>query len=90
MNTLSFESFPDDAHFGLLLDMFFRSESVHCFSGQSVEEDINGTMQEMAAGLLEPVQVQELFGKVRSDSSAVARLASILLESKADASEARE
>lgn len=90
MSTLSFESLPDDTHFELLLDMFFRSESVACFSGQSDEEEINGTMREMAAGRLEPVQVQELFGKVRSDSSAVARLASILLESKSGLVEARE
>jgi len=90
MNTLSFESLPDDAPFEWLLDMFFRSESVACFSGQSDEDEINDTMRKMAAGRLEPEQVQELFGKVRSDSSAVARLASILQESKADIPEAKE
>jgi hypothetical protein len=90
MNTLSFESLPNDAPFEWLLDMFFRSESVACFSGQSDEEEINDTMRKMAAGRLEPEQVQELFGKVRSDSSAVARLASILQESKADIPEAKE
>ena len=90
MNTLSFESLPDDAPFEWLLGMFFRSESVACFSGQSDEEEINDTMRKMAAGRLEPEQVQELFGKVRSDSSAVARLASILQESKADIPEAKE
>lgn len=90
MNTFSFESLPVDAHFGLLLDMFFRSESVACFSGEPHDEEINSTMHEMAAGRLEPVQVQELFGKVRSDSSAVARLASILLHSKGQDSEAVE
>jgi hypothetical protein len=90
MNTLSFESLPDDAPFEWLLDMFFRSESVACFSGQSDEEEINDTMRKMAAGRLEPEQVQELFGKVRSDSSAVARLASILQESKADIPEVKE
>jgi hypothetical protein len=90
MNTLSFESLPDDAPFEWLLDMFFRSESVACFSGQSDEEEINDTMRKMAAGRLEPEQVQELFGKVRSDSSAVARLASILQECKADIPEAKE
>jgi hypothetical protein len=90
MNTLSFESLPDDAPFEWLLDMFFRSESVACFSGQSDEEEIDGAMREMAAGRLEPVQVEELFGKVRSDSSAVARLASILQESKVGVPEAKE
>jgi hypothetical protein len=90
MNTLSFESLPDDAPFEWLLDMFFRSESVACFSGQSDEEEIDGAMRKMAAGRLEPEQVQELFGKVRLDSSAVARLASILQESKADIPEAKE
>jgi hypothetical protein len=90
MNTLSFESLPDDAPFEWLLGMFFRSESVACFSGQSDEEEIDGSMREMAAGRLEPVQVEELFGTVRSDSSAVARLASILQESKVGVPEAKE
>jgi hypothetical protein len=90
MNTHYFDSLPDDAPFEWLLDMFFRSESVACFSGQSDDEEINDTMREMAEGRLEPVQVHELFGKVRSDSSAVARLASILQESKAGTLEARE
>lgn len=90
MNTFSHQFLPGDAHFELLLDMFLRSESVACFSGQSDDEEINGTMREMAAGRLEPAGVHELFGKVRSDSSAVARLASILQESKAGAPEDME
>jgi hypothetical protein len=90
MATLSFDSTPDDAPFQFLLDMFLRAESLACFAGHSDEEEINGIMQEMAAGRLTPVDVQELFGKLRSDPSAVARLASLLQESKGGDREAGE
>jgi hypothetical protein len=90
MNILPFESLPNNEHFELLLDMFFRSESVACFSGQSDDEEIHESMREMAAGRLEPVQVHELFGKVRSDSAAVARLALILQQSKSGVQESKE
>ena len=90
MTALSFHSTPDNAPFEFLLDMFLRAESLACFAGQSDEEEINGIMQEMAAGRLAPVDVHELFGKLRSDPAAVARLASLLQESKGSDREAEE
>jgi len=90
MDALLFQSNPDDAPFEFLLDMFLRAESLACFSSRSDEEEINETMQKMASGLLAPDDVQELFGKLRSDPAAVARLASLLQESKRDAREASE
>lgn len=82
MTALSLHSTPEDAPFEFLLDMFLRAESLACFAGQSDEEEINGFMKEMAAGRLAPVDVQELFSKLRSDPAAVARLAVLLQESK--------
>ena len=79
---------PYDAPFEFLLDMFLRAESLACFSARSDEEEINETMQKMASGRLAPDDVQELFGKLRSDPAAVARLASLLQESKEAAREA--
>jgi len=90
MNATSIEFLPDDACFEWFLDMFFRAESVVFFSAGPDEDEIHITMREMAAGRLELERVHELFDKVRSDSSAVALLASILLESKSTASEAGE
>jgi|GEM_PF-895590 DnaJ-domain-containing protein 1 len=90
MDALLFQTNPDDAPFQFLLDMFLRAESLACFSSRSDEEEINETMQKMASGLLAPDDVQELFGKLRSDPAAVARLASLLQESKRDAREASE
>jgi len=90
MDALLFQTNPDDAPFQFLLDMFLRAESLACFSSRSDEEEINETMQKMASGLLAPDDVQELFGKLRSDHAAVARLASLLQESKRDAREASE
>ena len=90
MDALLFQTNPDDALFQFLLDMFLRAESLACFSSRSDEEEINETMQKMASGLLAPDDVQELFGKLRSDPAAVARLASLLQESKRDAREASE
>jgi hypothetical protein len=88
MDALLFQSNPDDAPFEFLLDMFLRAESLACFSSRSDEEEINETMQKMASGRLAPDDVQELFGKLRSDPAAVARLASLLQESKRDTQEA--
>jgi hypothetical protein len=88
MDALLFQSNPDDAPFEFLLDMFLRAESLACFSSRSDEEEINETMQKMASGRLAPDDVQELFGKLRSDPAAVARLASLLQESKRDTREA--
>jgi DnaJ-domain-containing protein 1 len=90
MDALLFQTNPDDAPFQFLLDMFLRAESLACFSSRSDEEEINETMQKMASGLLAPDDVQELFGRLRSDPAAVARLASLLQESKRDAREASE
>jgi hypothetical protein len=90
MDALLFQSNPDDAPFEFLLDMFLRAESLACFSSRSDEEEINETMQKMASGRLAPDDVQELFGKLRSDPAAVARLASLLQESKRDTREASE
>jgi hypothetical protein len=90
MDALLFQSNPDDAPFEFLLDMFLRAESLACFSSRSDEEEINETMQKMASGRLAPDDVQELFGKLRSDPAAVARLASLLLESKRDTREVSE
>jgi len=90
MDALLFQSNPDDAPFEFLLDMFLRAESLACFSSRSDEEEINETMQKMASGRLAPDDVQELFGRLRSDPAAVARLASLLQESKKDTREASE
>lgn len=90
MDTLLFQTNPDDAPFEFLLDMFLRAESLTCFSDRSDEEEINKTMQKMASGLLTPDNVQEFFGKLRSDPAAVARLASLLQESKGATREASE
>jgi len=90
VDTLLFQSNLDDAPFEFLLDMFLRAESLACFSSRSDEEEINETMQKMASGRLAPDDVQELFGKLRSDPAAVARLASLLQESKRDTREASE
>ena len=90
MDALLFQSNPDDAPFEFVLDMFLRAESLACFSSRSDEEEINESMQKMASGRLAPDDVQELFGKLRSDPAAVARLASLLQESKRDTREASE
>ncbi|NDG72203.1 MAG: hypothetical protein EBY32_13085 [Proteobacteria bacterium] len=90
MDALLFQTNPDDAPFQFLLDMFLRAESLACFSSRSDEEEINETMQKMASGLLAPDDVQELFGRLRSDPAAVVRLASLLKESKRDTREASE
>ena len=90
MDTLLFQKNPDDAPFEFLLDMFLRAESLTCFSDRSEEEEINKTMQKMASGLLSPDNVPEFFAKLRSDPAAVARLASLLQESKRDTREASE
>jgi hypothetical protein len=90
VDALLFQSNPDDAPFEFLLDMFLRAESLAGFSSRSDEEEINETMQKMASGRLAPDDVQELFGKLRSDPAAVARLASLLQESKRDTREASE
>jgi len=90
MDTLLFQSNRDNTPFEFLLDMFLRAESLACFSSRSDEEEINETMQKMASGRLAPDDVQELFGRLRSDPAAVARLASLLQESKKDTREASE
>jgi len=90
MATTFFHSHSGDAPFEFLLDMFLRAESLACFAGDADDEEINATMREMAAGRLAPVDVHELFGKLRSDPSAVARLASLLQESKSANREAEE
>lgn len=90
MDTLLFQTNPDDAPFEFLLDIFLRAESLACFSGRSDEEEINETMQEMASGRLAPDEVKELFCKLRSDPAAVARLAALLQESKGAPREASE
>ena len=90
MDALLFQSNPDDAPFEFLLDMFLRAESLTCFSNRSDEEEVNKTMQKMASDLLAPDNVQELFAKLRSDPAAVARLASLLQESKGATREASE
>ena len=90
MDAFLFQSHPDDAPFEFLLDIFLRAESLACFSARSDEEEINETMQEMASGRLAPGDVQELFGKLRSDPAAVARLASLLQDSKEATKEASQ
>jgi hypothetical protein len=90
MDTLLFQTNPDDAPFEFLLDIFLRAESLACFSGRSDEEEINENMQEMASGRLAPDEVKELFCKLRSDPAAVARLAALLQESKGAPREASE
>ena len=87
MSTLSLDSNPDDSFFTLLLDMFLQADRVQCFSQESNEEQVNSNMEEMVAGRLNPAEVQELLGNIRSDPSAVARLAMLLQKTKEAARE---
>ena len=87
MSTLSLDSNPDDSFFTLLLDMFLQADRVQCFSQESNEEQVNSNMEEMVAGRLQPAEVQELLGNIRSDPSAVARLATLLQKTKEAARE---
>ena len=87
MNTLSLDSNSDDSFFSLLLDMFLQADRVQCFSQESNEEQVNSHMEEMVAGRLKPSEVQELLGNIRSDPSAVARLATLLQKTKETARE---
>lgn len=87
MNTLFLDSNPDDSFFNLLLDMFLQADRVQCFSQESNEEQVNSNMEEMLAGRLKPSEVQELLGNIRSDPSAVARLATLILKAKEAARE---
>lgn len=76
------ESDPNDSHFSLLLDMFLQADRVAYFSQSSDGEEFDNTIDDMAAGRLKPAEVQELLGNLRSDPSAVARLASLLQKTK--------
>lgn len=87
MNTHFLGSDPDDSFFSLLLDMFLQADRVHCFSQGSNEDQVNNSMEEMVAGHLKPSEVQELLGNIRSDPSAVARLATLLHKTKEAARE---
>ena len=87
MNTHFLGSDPDDSFLNLLLDMFFQADQVQCFSQESSEEQVNANMEEMVAGRLKPAEVQELLGNIRSDPSAVARLATLLQKTKEAARE---
>lgn len=82
VNLLHFNSESDDSYFGLLLDMFLQSDRVSCFSQPFSDEQIDGRMEDMVEGRLSPVDVQDLFGKLRSDPLAVARLAVLLQGTK--------
>ena len=87
MNTLFLDSDPDDSLFSLLLDMFLQADRVQCFSQDSNEDQVNAKMEEMMAGRLKPSEVQELLGNIRSDPSAVERLALLLQKAKETAQE---
>jgi hypothetical protein len=87
MNTLFLDSDPDDSFFSLLLDMFLQADRVECFSQDSNEDQVNASMEEMMAGRLNPSEVQELLGNIRSDPSAVARLGLLLQKAKETAKE---
>ena len=87
MNTLFLDSDPDDSFFSLLLDMFLQADRVQCFSQDSNEDQVNAKMEEMMAGRLKPSEVQELLGNIRSDPSAVERLALLLQKAKETAQE---
>lgn len=87
MNTLFLDSDPDDSFFSLLLDMFLQADRVQCFSQGFNEDQVNNSMEEMVAGRLKPSEVQELLGDIRSDPSAVARLATLLQKTKETARE---
>lgn len=78
---------PDDFSFGLLLDLFLDAERIQCFSKDSSEDQVNASMEELMAGRLKPSEVQELLGNIRSDPSAVARLALLLQKAKEKAKE---
>jgi hypothetical protein len=87
VNTHFLGSDPDDSSFSLLLDLFLQADRVQCFSQESSEEQVNTNMEEMVAGRLQPAEVQELLGNIRSDPSAVARLATLLQKTKEAARE---
>lgn len=77
-----------DNGFESLLDHFFRAESVFCFSRDSEDLEADSGMEELVAGRLSPAGVEDLFSKLRSNPSAVARLASLLIDSKDGAKQA--
>ena len=90
LNLSHFDSGSEDSYFGLFLDMFLQSDRVACFSEPFGDDQINGHMEDMVEGRLSPVDMQELFGKLRSDPSAVARLALLLQKTKCASKEGRE
>ena len=67
--------------------MFLQADRVQCFSQDSNEGQVNARMEEMMAGRLKPSEVQELLGNIRSDPSAVERLALLLQKAKETAQE---
>jgi hypothetical protein len=87
VNTHFLGSDPDDSFFGLFLDMFLQADRVQCFSQGSSEEQANTNMEDMVAGRLQPAEVQEFLGNIRSDPSAIARLAMLLQKTKEAARE---
>lgn len=72
----------DHVLFSLFLDQFFSADSVVCFADQSDEDELTRNMTDMVAGRLSLAQVHELFSRVKSDPSAIARLAELLQKTK--------
>lgn len=81
-NTLFGDCDPNDSHFSLLLEVFLQAERVTGFAQASDGQQFDNIIKDMAAGRLNPAEVQELLGNLRSDPSAVARLAALLQKNK--------
>jgi len=87
MDSAFYDTSRDHAFFTLFLDVFFSADSVVCFEDQSDEDELTRNMADMAAGRLSLAEVHKLFGRVKSDPSAIARLAELLQKTKAQSRE---
>jgi hypothetical protein len=83
MDSAFYDISGDHAFFTIFLDLFFSADSVDCFEAQPHEDELIRTMTDMVAGRLSSAEVHELFRKVKSDPSAIARLAELLQKTKA-------
>jgi len=87
MDSAFYDISGDHAFFTIFLDLFFSADSVDCFEAQPDEDELTRNMTDMVAGRLSLAEVHELFGKVKSDPSALARLAELLQKTKASSRE---
>ena len=87
MDSAFYDISGEHAFFTIFLDLFFSADSVVCFEDEPDEDELTRNMTDMVAGRLSLAEVHELFRKVKSDPSAIARLAELLQKTKASSRE---